>query len=68
MSVTDLNAEKKWREIPKDIREKLISNVFCGSCFETTIVDYVIKDHSDGILLEGKCKTCGKAVARLVEK
>ncbi|MBM7096232.1 hypothetical protein JSY36_10730 [Bacillus sp. H-16] len=67
MSVTDLNAQKKWMKIPQDIRKKLLSNVFCSKCSETTIVDYDMKDDQYGILLEGKCKTCGKPVARLIE-
>lgn len=67
MSVTDMNAMRKWRKIPKDIQHKLINNVFCSTCFNTTIVDYTLHDEKMGILLRGKCKTCGEDVARLVE-
>jgi len=67
MSVSDINAEKKWRKLPKELRQRLIQNVFCTKCFETTIVDYSVLDDEHGILLTGKCKTCGKDVARVVE-
>lgn len=67
MSVSDINAERKWRQIPKEMRERLIRNVFCPTCFETTIVNYSVLDDQYGILLKGKCKTCGNDVARLVE-
>lgn len=67
MSVTDIKALQKWSKIPKDIQEKLIDNVFCTNCHVTTIVDYSLHDDQLGIVLRGKCKKCGKAVARVVE-
>ena len=67
MSIIDLKAAKKWKQVPKDLRRKIINNVFCGECFVTTIVDYTLYDDPHGVLLEGKCKNCGKDVARLVE-
>ena len=67
MSVSDFNAEKKWRKLSKEMRERLIHNAFCSKCFVTTIVDYSVLDNEYGILLKGKCKTCGKDVARVVE-
>lgn len=51
----------------KDIQEKLLDNVFCGKCGVTTIVDNSMTDDQYGILLQGKCKKCGGAVARLIE-
>lgn len=68
MSVTDINAEKNWRGISKEIQYKLLSNVFCSNCYNTTIVDYTLHDHDQGILLKGKCKQCGGNVARVVER
>jgi len=67
MSISDINAEKKWRKIPKEMRERLLSNVFCLKCRVTTIEDYSVFDEDNGILLQGKCKTCGGEVARLIE-
>jgi len=65
--IIDMKAVEKWNKYSKDSQQKLINNVFCGKCFETTIVDYDIKDHKFGVLLEGKCEKCGGDVTRMVE-
>lgn len=67
VSVTDIAAEKKWRKMPVETRRLLLNNVFCSKCFVTTITDYSLHDEKDGILIKGKCKHCGKDVARFVE-
>lgn len=67
MAIIDVKAAKKWNQVPKDLQRKIIENVFCSDCFVTTIVDYSLRDDPHGVLLKGKCKNCGKAVARLVE-
>ena len=67
MSVTDIEAMRKWKKVPKNIRQQLLSNVFCSKCLVTTIVDYTLHTTDEGVLLQGKCKTCGENVARLVE-
>lgn len=67
MSVIDFKAAQKWGKLPKNIQELLINNVFCSACGVTTIVDYSINNDKFGVLLKGKCKKCGKGVARLVE-
>ena len=52
-----------------EIEQKILSSVWCGECKEAvTMVDYVGEGHKFGMLLKGKCKNCGHAVARLVEK
>ncbi|RJQ25135.1 hypothetical protein C4565_08920 [Candidatus Parcubacteria bacterium] len=67
MSIVDLQAVKKWNQIPKEMQNKLIDNVFCGKCGVTTITDYTMTNDKYGVLLEGKCKKCGGPVARLIE-
>lgn len=67
MSVTDIEAMRKWKKVPKDMRHRLLNNVFCSKCLVTTIVDYTLHNEDQGVLLQGKCKACGKNVARLVE-
>lgn len=67
MSVTDFKAAQKWSRIPKNIQELVLNNVFCSSCGVTTIVECSMYNDKFGILLKGKCKKCGKDVARLVE-
>jgi len=67
MSITNFRAAQKWSKISKNVRELLINNVFCSNCGVTTIVNYSLHDDKFGVLLQGKCKKCGKDVARLVE-
>lgn len=66
--VTDMKALKKWSKIPKNSKETLLNNVFCGNCGVTTIADYAIVDDSHGLILQGKCTKCEGAVARYVEE
>lgn len=67
MSVTDFDALKRWNSIPEEFRARLIGNVFCRKCSNTTIVDYAITSENNGILLTGRCKTCDGNVRRFVE-
>jgi len=61
-------ALEKWNSIPSEFQNKLIDNVFCSKEGKsTTIIDFIIKNHKYGILLEGKCKKCGTKVVRVVE-
>ncbi|WP_070120931.1 hypothetical protein [Bacillus marinisedimentorum] len=63
-----MEANKKWMAIPKDVRNELLNNVWCGNCSgETSIVGFIIEDSEMGIVLKGKCKTCGRDVARVVD-
>lgn len=67
MAIIDFNAVQRWNKITKNIQEQIVNNVFCSTCGVTTIVDYTLNNDKFGILLKGKCKKCGKNVARLVE-
>jgi len=60
-------AEQKWKQIPEEYKQLILSNVYCGKCGNTTIVDYTIEALRNDIGLKGKCKKCGKNVARLIE-
>ncbi|MBO8157176.1 MAG: hypothetical protein H0Z32_12005 [Bacillaceae bacterium] len=63
-----MDVNKKWLSIPKDIRKKLLKNVFCVNCLGAVeITSYIIEEHEMGIVLKGKCKNCGHDVARVVE-
>lgn len=66
-NVIDIIAAKKWGKIPSDRQQLLINNVFCSKCGVTTIIDYSMHNDRYGILLKGRCKKCGKKVARLIE-
>jgi len=64
----DAKAMAKWNEIPKDIQEKILDNVFCRNCMTTTIVDYEIHlERGNMAVLSGKCKKCGVEVARVLD-
>ncbi|WJH36957.1 hypothetical protein N6H14_15480 [Paenibacillus sp. CC-CFT747] len=66
--VTSLEGMKQWREVPPDVQEMFLSNVFCGSCTGMVrIKDYTVRLMPYGIVLEGVCSTCGGKVARVVD-
>ena len=67
VSVIDFKAAQKWSKIPKNIQERLLNNVYCSACGETPIVDFSMHNDKFGVVLKGKCKQCGKDVARLAE-
>jgi hypothetical protein len=61
-------ANKKWLALPADIRQMFIRNVFCGKCLDAVQIEkYIIKNHRDTIVLEGRCKSCGHKVARVID-
>jgi len=65
---SDIDALRKWSKLDKAMQNRLLANAFCVDCFVTTIVDYEItSDNKFGFVLRGKCKQCGKDVARVVE-
>ena len=57
----------KWNSLGEIVQSKILDNVFCLNCKVTTIVDYNVTSDKNDILLKGKCKKCGRDVARLVE-
>ncbi len=62
------SANKKWLSLPKDIREILERNVWCGNCGDVVrIENYTVEENGDTLCLKGKCAQCGKAVARVIE-
>ena len=61
-------AKAMWEKIPADFQKKVLQSVFCVKCLKgVEIVNYggAVKD---GLLvLDGKCKTCGHKVSRVVD-
>lgn len=58
----------KWRKVPKNIREKILSNVFCSNCkCAVKVVDYSIEEDKIGLIIKGKCEACDGIVVRVVE-
>ena len=66
--IISFSANKKWLSLPEEIRRKLERNVWCGSCRDVVKIDnYVVKESSNGILLQGKCHKCGNDVVRVID-
>jgi len=61
-------ARQRWDSIPADIRQCLLSNVWCGQCcHEVTMTNFSGSIKGGDLLLEGKCAECCGEVARLIE-
>jgi hypothetical protein len=59
---------QRWESIPVDIRQRLLSNVWCGQCrHETTITNFTGTIKSGDLLLVGQCVECQGDVARVIE-
>jgi len=62
------SARQRWESIPSDIRQRLLSNVWCGHCrHETTITNFAGTLKGCDLLLVGKCAECQGDVARVIE-
>lgn len=66
-TVSDIKALKKWGQIPDYARDIILSNVYCSKCGNTTVVDYSMHSDRLGIVISGKCVSCGSKVVRVVE-
>ena len=61
-------ARQRWESIPADIRQRLLTNVWCGQCrHETTITNFSGTIKGGDLLLVGKCAECRSDVARVIE-
>jgi hypothetical protein len=61
-------AGQRRESIPADIRQRLLSNVWCGHCRpEATITNFTGTIKGDDLLLVGKCAECQGDVARVIE-
>ncbi|MFJ7726797.1 RQC-minor-1 family DNA-binding protein [Neobacillus sp. NPDC097160] len=66
--VISFSANKKWLSLPEETRRKLERNVWCGSCRDVAkIENYVVKESSNQLLLQGICHKCGKEVKRVID-
>ena len=61
-------ARQRWESIPVNIRQRLLSNVWCGQCrHETNITNFSGTIKGGDLLLVGKCAECCGDVARVIE-
>ncbi|KSU60305.1 hypothetical protein AS034_15790 [[Bacillus] enclensis] len=65
--MTDELALKRWKALEPGLRKKLESNVYCGKCGVTTIVDYEVEYSNSQFTLKGSCQKCHGSVARVVD-
>jgi len=57
-----------WDNIPGDIQIKILNNVWCSTCSDTTGIGSVSGKVEKGMLiLKGICTRCGNPVARVIE-
>ena len=60
-------AQAWWESIPGEVQDMLLANVFCSSCFVTSITDFRATVEGGFLILRGTCALCGKDVCRAVE-
>ena len=61
-------ARQRWESIPAHVRQRLLSNVWCGHCsHEVTITDISGTMKGRDLLLVGRCSDCRGEVARVIE-
>lgn len=61
-------ARQRWAAIPADIRQRLLTNVWCGQCCHAvTITNFNGSIVGGDLLLVGKCGKCQGDVARVIE-
>lgn len=61
-------ARQRWESIPADIRQRLLTNVWCAGCrHEVTITNFAGAMKCGNLLLVGLCAECHGDVARVIE-
>jgi len=62
-------AKLLWQKIPREVRPKILNNVWCGKCGEMGGIGNVKMTVDAGdLILNGICTTCSGPVCRLVEQ
>ncbi len=57
----------KWMRISRQIRERLLCNIFCINCGDAVkAVNYYVEEEIRGLIIHGKCADCGADVKRIV--
>jgi hypothetical protein len=61
-------ADKLWKTLTAEVRNTLLTNVWCGKCrHATTIKSFSGTVKAGDVLLVGSCSECHRDVARLIE-
>jgi hypothetical protein len=62
-------ARQRWESISAEIRQRLLTNVWCGQCRHAVTITNFTGTVKDGdLLLVGKCAECHGEVARVIEE
>ena len=62
---TDFVALKEWGELPEKEKHILLTNAYCSNCGVVSFAPgYNIRKDKWGLVIEGTCTKCGKAIAR----
>ena len=62
-------ARQRWKSIPAEIRQHLLTNVWCGRCrHEVAITNFAGAITGGNLLLLGKCAECHCDVVRVIEE
>jgi Domain of unknown function (DUF6429) len=61
-------AKKRWEQIPEQVREDILENVWCSQC-RLGVALQLRKGEMSGrsLVLRGTCKKCGGEAARMIE-
>ncbi|MDR7523751.1 MAG: hypothetical protein QN168_14990 [Armatimonadota bacterium] len=57
-----------WEAIEPVVRQRILSNVWCGECgMAVSVVEWTVRARGDSLIVTGKCKRCRSKVRRFVE-
>lgn len=57
-----------WGVIPREARERILTNVFCVKCRGSVkIVKFTGEEQNGDVILKGECAKCGHEVVRVLE-
>ena len=61
-------ARKRWKHVPDWAKMQILETVWCGNCLKGTPMElHAGRMENECLILEGRCKTCGNDVVRLIE-
>lgn len=67
MKLTPL-AKKIWDQVPAEMRLTLLNTVWCSKCMTSRgMAVETGEKRKHGLVLRGKCLTCGYSVCRVVD-
>lgn len=61
-------ARRRWELVPGWAQSQILQAVWCGNCLKGTPMELRAGTmENECLILEGKCKTCGNNVVRVIE-